>query len=136
MTYISWRFWLLCEWKISFEIGSLRYVEYIEKKPDFIILTSLKSQMFFINHGSLYSTLFQKVSSQPSEAISPKLIIVWPYKNSIKWGQCLSVLKIRSCWCELTELLPGRWSPKYLHIKVQAFFISMSLRVLWNQCFL
>ena len=58
--YISWRFWLLCEWKIIFEIGSLRCVEYIEKKPNFPILTSLKFQIFFINHGSQHSTPFQK----------------------------------------------------------------------------
>ena len=58
--YTSWRFWVLCEWKISFKTGSLRCVKYTEKKPNLTILTSLKSQVFFINHGSQHSTLFQK----------------------------------------------------------------------------
>ena len=58
--YTSWRFWVLCEWKISFKTGSLRCVKYTEKKPNLTILTSLKSQVFFINHGSQHSTLFRK----------------------------------------------------------------------------
>ena len=57
MTYTSWRFWLLSEWKISFEIGSLRCVEYIEKKPNFPILTSLKSQIFFINPSTMVANI-------------------------------------------------------------------------------
>ena len=72
-------------------------------KKSFPILTSLKSHIFFINHGSQHSTL----------------MILWPIKKSLKWGQCLSVLKIGSCWSELTELSPGRWSPKYLHIRLK-----------------
>ena len=117
MTYTSWRFWLLCEWKISFEAGCLSCVEHIEKKPNFPILTSLKSTMVANIQPS-----FKKVSSYPSEATGPKLMILWPYKKSLKWGQCLSVLKIGSCWSELTELFPGRCSPKYLHIRLKVYW--------------
>ena len=36
----------LCKWKISFQITSLRFVKYIEKKPNLTILPSLKSKNF------------------------------------------------------------------------------------------
>ena len=32
-------------------MGSLMFVKYIDKKPNLTILTYLKSQIFFINHG-------------------------------------------------------------------------------------
>ena len=63
---------LIVMWmKISFEIGSLKCVEYIEKKTNFPILTSLKSQIFFINRGSQHSTLFPK-------SFWPALWSYWP----------------------------------------------------------
>ena len=114
MTYISWRLWLLCEWKLSFEIGGLRCVEYIEKKPNFPILTNLKSQIFFINP----STMVANIQPSYKKVSGPKLMILWLYKKLLKWGQCLSVLKTGSYWSELTELFPGRWSPKYLHTRL------------------
>ena len=44
MTYTTWRFYVLCGWKISFKISSIRCVKYIEKKPNLTILTGLKSK--------------------------------------------------------------------------------------------
>ena len=48
-------------------------------------------------------------------------MILWPCKKSLKWGQCLSVLKMRSCSPKFIEFFPGSWSPKHLHISLMVY---------------
>ena len=68
----------------------------------------------------------KNISSCLCKATGSELIIPWPYKNhSNKTSsfQCYKYI-LGSCWSELTELFPGRWSPKYLHI-ISGLKISM-----------
>ena len=43
------------ERQTSFQIGSLRCVKYVKKKPNLTILIGLKSKKKFVNHGSQHS---------------------------------------------------------------------------------
>ena len=127
MTYTSWRFWLICEWKRSFDIGSWRYVEYIEKKPNFTILTSLKSQIFFISHGSQHSTLSQKTFlASPLKLPALNWWSSGPIKKSLKWGQCLKVFNFGRFWSQLTELFRGRChlNISILGLRFNNFYVS------------
>ena len=44
---------------IYLKTDPLRCVKYIEKKSNWTILSSLKSKLFFVDHVSQHSTLFQ-----------------------------------------------------------------------------
>ena len=69
-------------------------VKYIEKNANLTILTKLSSHIFFISHDSQHSTFFQK--NFLLALTGPKLMILWPYKKSLKISKCLSVLKMNS----------------------------------------
>ena len=75
---------VLCEWKISFEIGSLVY-EVIEKAK-FDHFNWSKNSTF-----SLSAMVSKKQDSYAPGATDSKLMISWPNKKSFKWGQYLSV---------------------------------------------
>ena len=56
---------------LKIKIGSLSCVKYIEKKPNLTILTSIIYQIFFINHDSQHSMLFQKkILARPLELLA------------------------------------------------------------------
>ena len=93
----------------------LKVCEIYWEKAKFYHFDESKIRNFFINHGSQYS---KKILASPVELLALNSWFSSSIKKSLKWGQCFSVLKIGSCWSELTELFPGRWSPKYLHISL------------------
>ena len=86
-----------CELKISFKIGSvLRCVKYVEKKPNLTILTSLKSQIFFINDDNQETTqlFLGKWSPVDKPQMFPQIDVIYHYWWA--WLSILSILKVTS----------------------------------------
>ena len=46
--------------------------------------------------------LYEKVFNYAPGATGPKLMMLWRYRKSLKWGEYLSVLQV-SFWSELVE---------------------------------
>ena len=57
----------------------------------------------------------KNISSYPSGTTGPKLMILLPYKKSLKWEIFVSIVStfLEVVWSALFELLSGRWSTKY-----------------------
>ena len=57
----------------------------------------------------------KNISSYPFGTTGPKLMILLPYKKSLKWEIFVSIVStfLEVVWSALFELLSGRWSTKY-----------------------
>ena len=61
-------------------------MEHVEKKLNLTIV------IFFVTMVAKITPSSKKLSSYVSGATGPELMILWPYKKSLKWDQYLSVL--------------------------------------------
>ena len=113
---------MLREWKMSFEIGSLRCVKYSEKKPNLTILTSLKSHIFFMNHGSQHLTLFQKTFlASPLELLA----LNWWFSGPTK------IIKLRPVLFSIKNTFLEVVDPSYLNCSLVDGHLNICILVLW-----
>ena len=97
------------KWQTNFQIGSIRFLKYIEKKPNFTFLESLMVSFSLSTMVANIQPPFKKLSSYSYGAIGPKHDSLVVEKNHWVESTTCHYYKyiLGSFWSELNGLFPG-----------------------------
>ena len=96
------------KWQTNFQIGSVRFLKYIEKKPNFTFLESLMVSFSLSTMVANIQPPFKKLSSYSYGAIGPKHDSLVVEKNHWVESTTCHYYKyiLGSFWSELNGLFP------------------------------